>query len=543
MKKSVSLFISVMLLSLMACQRESNPIIDNQPECKLIPKTFHVSVVETRTYLDENGKSIKWSEGDLINVIGVTADGIVSQHSFSLKEGDGGKSSGSFEGTVNEEETTFYAIYPNYSIDESKIEAGDDCVVLISENLPVSNDIMQQKGYVNGYDADFGILVAKCDEMGNLAFQHVMSFFKFKMGVDNVSKVKMSTSGDLRFGARVQYKPSTGAIEVQSAKKAVEITPATGSTFVKDATYLVAFPPRTDKKIKQFTLEYTSVDGFTQSLDVNDANFKNLVCEPGKIYNLGCPPISFDPVISYEALSKLEYDATSGSFTYSISNVPEGAEASAEITSGTWISNVTVTGNTVSFDCEKNDAADAEERTAVITLSFEGAENVNVTITQKAQDFVPEVYDWNFTGWDMASITDAESGKDIPASFTYEGLTFIPKSSGSKWGTISGQTYIQTGGKNTKTSPEAIDADGKVFKFTTSSKGTVTITASNTGSSNSARKITVKVDDKEPIVQSGDGVTGTTPVSVTIENVPAGTIRVFSQDESVRIFRIQFSNL
>lgn len=377
MKKSILFSLFVFLLGLVACQRDMIPVSESTTGSKLVPKTFSVSVLETKTYLE--GYKIKWSEGDVINVIGVNPGGDVNQHPFTLKTGDGGKTSGTFEGSVNEDEVTFYAIYPNYAIDVDKIADG---IILTSSNqIPVSGDNMQQKGYADGFDPDFGILVATADASGNMAFQHVMSFFKIKIGVDNVAKITMSTTGDLRFGARVQYTLSTGAIDVQSAKKTVEITPAVGSSFVNGSSYLVAFPPRTDKKIKQLTLTYTSTDDISSSLEVNDSNFKNLVCEPGKIYNLGCPPISFTPVIVPVAPSKLAYDATGGSFTYSITNTPSTAVASASLQSGiTWISNVAVNGNTVTFVCETNTGAD--ERSATITLSYSGAADVPVTITQ-----------------------------------------------------------------------------------------------------------------------------------------------------------------
>ena len=540
MKNSFVTTVFMMLMGLVACQREVNPVSDNQPESKLVHKTFHVSVEETRTYLDENGKSIKWAEGDVINVIGVTAGGVVGQHSFTLKEGDGGKSFGTFEGTVNEEETVFYAIYPNYAVDETKIKAGDDCIILTQANLPVEGDVMQQKGYVDGFDPDFGILAAKADETGNLAFQHVMSFFKFKMGVDDVVKVTMSTTGDLRFGARVQYQPSTGAIETQSAKKAVDIVPAEGSTFVNGSTYLVAFPPRTGKKIKQFKLTYTLSSGVSQSLEVNNSDFKNLICQPGKIYNLGCPPISFVPTITFTAPDKLAYDATSGSFPYAVANPVSGQSVTATLESGVdWISNIVVGADAVTFTCSKNNATDAQERSAVITLHYTGAADVPVTVTQGIAGSIVEEHDWYFTDYtdaQMKAITGLEADAKATAGQTWnfgDGLTMVTNSS-SKWNkqTIGGIEYkwVATGGK--------YGSNQKYFSFTTESAGTVTVLYASGGSA--SRALTLNVGDTET-TDNANVSTGTSDLkTVTFASVAAGTVLLYSKDDNVRIFRITF---
>ena len=377
MKKCL-MIAAVMLPVMLGCQKEQT-VTPDESAPKLVSKSFTVSMPDTRTYLDDNGKSVVWDEGDVINIIGVTADGTVGQYPFTLKAGDGGKASVTFEGAVGAEDVTFYAVYPNYEIDAAKISTS---LLLLKSNLPYEGDNMQQKGYKGGFDPEFGLMVAVADDLGNLPFNHVMSFFKFVIGVDNVTKVTFSTTGDIRFGARVQYNVASGDIDTQSAKKAVDLTPAEGNTFEKDKTYYLAFPTRTGKKIKNLSIAYTNTGGVTSSVSVNNADFLNLIPDPGKIYNIGCPPISFTPVIQAETPAKLAFDAEEGSFTYSISRAPDGAVASASVPSDSWISNVTVSGNTVSFECSKNDAADAEERTAVITLSYEGAEPVEVTIAQ-----------------------------------------------------------------------------------------------------------------------------------------------------------------
>ena len=78
----------------------------------------------------------------------------------------------------------------------------------------------------------------------------------------------------------------------------------------------------------------------------------------------------------------IDCDATSGEITYTIDN-PTAASLTAAVKSGDWISNVQVdAGNKkVTFSVTQNTG---EQRIGYITLSYEGATNKDVKITQKA---------------------------------------------------------------------------------------------------------------------------------------------------------------
>ena len=78
----------------------------------------------------------------------------------------------------------------------------------------------------------------------------------------------------------------------------------------------------------------------------------------------------------------LEHNETEGSIEYSITNPKEDYELSAWASSeDTWIKNITVTADKVTFQCDVNDTE--ATRTTTITLSYSGATIVNVTVTQK----------------------------------------------------------------------------------------------------------------------------------------------------------------
>ena len=76
----------------------------------------------------------------------------------------------------------------------------------------------------------------------------------------------------------------------------------------------------------------------------------------------------------------LAYDATSGEIAYTVNNAVEGKSLSAATTAD-WISNIVVGESSVTFTVTANEGT--EDRSATITLSYEGAEDKIVTVTQK----------------------------------------------------------------------------------------------------------------------------------------------------------------
>ncbi len=87
---------------------------------------------------------------------------------------------------------------------------------------------------------------------------------------------------------------------------------------------------------------------------------------------------SADPSISADNVD-IAAEATSGEIAYTITNPVEGQTLSAS-TEATWISNIQVTGEKVTFTTTAN--TEATERSADITLKYEGATDKDVTVTQ-----------------------------------------------------------------------------------------------------------------------------------------------------------------
>ena len=111
--------------------------------------------------------------------------------------------------------------------------------------------------------------------------------------------------------------------------------------------------------------------------------------------NVGVGPITIaqvtnDPVIVADNSVELEYNETSGSISYSITN-PTSATLTAS-TDADWISNITVGESTVTFSATTNEGS--ADRTATITLSYTGATDKTVTVTQGhyVAPFTPTTY-------------------------------------------------------------------------------------------------------------------------------------------------------
>ena len=114
-------------------------------------------------------------------------------------------------------------------------------------------------------------------------------------------------------------------------------------------------------------------------------------------------PQSTDPVINANNPEILAYDATSGSIAYTITNPVEGVTLQAT-TTAEWISNVTVGESVVTFTTTANEGT--ADRNATITLSYTGATDKVVTVTQGhfVADFATLPFNW--AGGTSAALED-----------------------------------------------------------------------------------------------------------------------------------------
>ena len=175
-----------------------------------------------------------------------------------------------------------------------------------------------------------------------------------------------------------------------------------------------------------------------------------------------------DPVPSITANDvNIDYNATGGSIGYTLDNAT--GNVSASVTSGSdWLTLGTITSSSVAFTCSANTTATV--RTAQVTLSFTGASNKVVTITQAAAP-VPSItandvnIDYNATGGSIGYTLDNATG-NVSASVT----------TGSDWltlGTITSSAVPFTCSANTTTTARTAQV---TLSFTGASDKVVTVT-------------------------------------------------------------------
>ena len=167
-----------------------------------------------------------------------------------------------------------------------------------------------------------------------------------------------------------------------------------------------------------------------------------------------------------------------------------------------------------------------------IEFSGEGA------VTPVKEDFV-----WDFSDADWQAELAAKGAKNADITnwvSELNGLTFTSTAK-SKWNTATINEvvyyFIQAGGKGNN-SDGTLD---RTFTFTTTTSGTVSITASNTGGS-------AATDARRVAVLGSDGVTqyGDTPAPPSTEpktyefEVPAGLVTIYPDTNGLRFYKIEY---
>lgn len=121
-----------------------------------------------------------------------------------------------------------------------------------------------------------------------------------------------------------------------------------------------------------------------------------------------------DPNVPSIAASdvNIAYDATGGSFNYTINNPVEGGAVSVGIVSGgAWLTSATESNGTVSFTCSANETNAARQARVEITYNYNNTETVTkqVLITQAA---VPTTYTITFDAGDGTFV----GNEDFPST-------------------------------------------------------------------------------------------------------------------------------
>ena len=140
---------------------------------------------------------------------------------------------------------------------------------------------------------------------------------------------------------------------------------------------------------------------FVFNVTVTETSNKFVQFSEAKFY---APGGSTTPSITANNVD-IAYDATQGSIAYTLNNATGNVEAA--VTTGDWLTLGTITSSAVPFTCSANDGA---QRTATVTLSFEGAQDKVVTVTQAQGPNAPGTQNNPYTVAQARAAIDAGTG-------------------------------------------------------------------------------------------------------------------------------------
>lgn len=536
----------VLLVSLCAaavfvsCQMKEQTVQENE---LLIYKTFTVAMPDSstepnsKTYLNTSDLAVYWAAGDEINVIARTTG---NQYTFTIKDGEEGSASATFEGEIlaaDAEETEFYAVYPNVnvvinkgaSIAEDVIEylgsaSGDHIKYFNKDTDPV-------KAIVNGFDSRYAPMTAVLSG-GVFAFRHGAAYFKLTMGVDDVQKVKLTASESARFNGRPKYNYDGSTNTVESAKAYIYSQPEAG-TFVKGGTYYIPVLTK-QSSVGNLTITYTLSDGTTES-SVTTSSLSSTKLVSGKIYDLKTPPIVFTPEISSSNLT-IEAGDTGGTINFTVSNLVTGAYVAKSITSdgldnSSWgdISYNSSTGvGSLTFTCDENtDPDDPKTATVHLLYTTDGSTELayaNVTVTQKKAG-AAVTYTWGFTSTNtsdtVANTTYSWSSDTVGQAISYDG-----KSSDSiiEYPSKSGVYCLKMNG-------DSSSGSRRYFTYSAPTAGTLIITGYQQGSADAS--LTVKLGSDTVSADAGSPTAfASSETECTYTITTAGTVTFYTTGKS-----------
>ena len=416
MKKIYSfLFAGVTVFAAASCQKE----VDNNVQATPAEDTFTVTAtvgLDTKTTLDENGKSTLWTAGDKISVFDMNPAGNNCCFEIATEDLPAATAEFKYTGTfirpdVNENPDPFLvALYPYQSTAL--------CDFASSYKITGISVPTEQVAKADGFDsaATFALAIGTESTKNDLKFNNLYSLLKFTVADEGVKSVTVAVNSEAKLAGEATVQLAVGQTGITGGALA-----ATGSSsvtleceegFAVGETYYIVVAP----------VSYTSL---TVSLDetvvktVSTAKTLNA----NTIYNLGelTAPIpmakinvlakdvnweNVNMVIGSESTAMVE--TTIGNYTYFVAEVVANKTYDFVFNSG---------GTTNShWKIECNDVAVNGDK--YYRLSPKGAIEIDpdnestfkysiYVFDQKSKNVAPNLYVWNdnnafstsYTGW------------------------------------------------------------------------------------------------------------------------------------------------
>lgn len=229
---------------------------------------------------------------------------------------------------------------------------------------------------------------------------------------------------------------------------------------------------------------------------------------------------SSDVVATWEAVENAaSYDVTFNggaveSVTAATYTIPAATVAALAV--GEYV--ISVVAKAASADMQDSDAAEAK-----------------LTVADKSSG-EGETLEWNFTdaGFDEYYSAIGEAN-NTDYSGTWNGLSIVAGGGSIKVGTNSSldMRYIQAGGAGSNVK--------RYLKFTASAPGTLTVVASNTGSTADMTRM-VTVEAGGPAMSQPGGFSSNTPQAVTFEVANGGDVVIYPTVNGLRFYSIKFES-
>lgn len=290
---------TVLALTAVSCAKEN--ISDPADERDLVEMTFKASIDQTaqkpvpsnaatRTYLDTDGKTVKWHEDDVIGIHdGFTTKANTAYNQQFAVETINIDGSAVFKGAASAGQEVYYASYPydaaNFITSEGKMRIAF-----------LSNQTASSPGT---FDRRFNSSAAMLKD-GVFSFKNLGGLLKFTLAADNVKKVTLTANdGGTVGGVYYIYFDENGDIDevkttLASGRTSMYLTPSGAETF-EPGTYYFVLSARTFTG--GVTISFLLDDGSSKTASTD----QNVIVKRSKITNIGTfdttvAPVSF-PVV------------------------------------------------------------------------------------------------------------------------------------------------------------------------------------------------------------------------------------------------------
>lgn len=347
------------IASAVSCSEKENegPVLSER-----VPMQFTAGTpsLDTKTAIASDGKSVVWSEGDIIAVF----DGQTNK--FELVDG-AGTSSGKFNGFALPD-GEYHALYP-YSEDASMSGS------VISATLPS----VQYSTADGMFDTMLNPAVAKADGTG-LEFDHVAGMLKINLeGVDGaVKSISLTADKNLAgdYTVNMSSEPYTAAAVTSDAENTgVQLVAANDGNLAAGPYYIVVLPGNyTNLKLTVNMADGSTATGSLASLEIAARDIKETTIGAEEVPGAG---------FGFAATEDLTFSYKGAAKTYTV-NAPAGTawtlaadseDVTLEPASGNGTAQVKVTLPYSKYIYDKD---------YTLTLSADGEENQPLVITQES---------------------------------------------------------------------------------------------------------------------------------------------------------------